>query len=57
MSRKAVSLKCTDKEKQQLEKWVNGAKIEKRLHQRARIILACLEKKDEFTSGSSIECQ
>lgn len=45
MSRKAVSLKCTDKEKQQLEKWVNGAKIEKRLHQRVRIILACLEKK------------
>lgn len=45
MSRKAVALSCTEKEKQQLEKWVNGAKVERRLHQRAQIILACLEKK------------
>lgn len=45
MSRKAVNLSCTEKEKQQLEKWANGAKVEKRLNQRARIVLACLDKK------------
>ena len=45
MSRKAVSLSCSEKEKEQLEKWANGAKVEKRLNQRARIVLACLEKK------------
>ena len=45
MSRKAVTLDYTDQEKKLLEKLVNGTKVEKRLHQRARIILACLEKK------------
>lgn len=45
MSRRAVVLSCTDNEKQLLEKWANGAKIEKRLHLRAQIILACLEGK------------
>jgi len=45
MSRKAVLLSCTEKEKQQLEKWVNGAKVERRLHRRARIVLSCLDGK------------
>ena len=29
MSRKAMVLSCTEKEKQQLERWANGAKIER----------------------------
>lgn len=45
MSRKAVTLSCTEKERQQLEKWAHGAKVERRLHQRAQIILICLENK------------
>lgn len=45
MTRKAVILNYTKKERQQFEKLVNGAKVERRLHQRAQIILACLEKK------------
>ena len=45
MSRTAVALHCTEKEIQQLEKWVHGAKVEKRLHQRAEIVLACLDRK------------
>ena len=40
-----MALSCTEKEKQQLEKWSNGAKIERRLSYRACIILACLEKR------------
>ena len=42
MSRTAVSLNCTDEEKRILKKWSSGAKIEKRLHDRAKIILCCL---------------
>jgi transposase len=42
MSRKAVFLNCTQEEKRQIEKWSSGAKIEKRLHDRAKIILSCL---------------
>ncbi len=57
MTRKAVILNYTKKERQQFEKLVNGAKVERRLHQRAQIILACLEKKDEFTGGWAAEYQ
>lgn len=45
MSRRAVFLNCTEEEKSQLEKWKNGGKVEKRLYDRARIILSCLEGK------------
>jgi transposase len=45
MSRIAVSLNCTDEEKRILKKWSSGAKIEKRLHDRAKIILRCLDGK------------
>ena len=45
MARLAVSVYCTEKEKQQLKKWAQGAKVEKRLNQRAKIVLACLDKK------------
>lgn len=45
MSRIAVRLNCSREEKRQLEKWVNGVKTEKRLHDRAKIILCCLEGK------------
>jgi|GEM_PF-4496189 len=45
MSRKAVLLSCTEKEKQQPEKWVNGRKPERRLHERAQIVLSCLDGK------------
>lgn len=36
-------IKCSKEEKLQLEKWAKGAKIEKRLHERAKIILLALE--------------
>lgn len=55
MSRRAVVLSCTDKEKQQLEKWANGAKVEKRLNQRARIILACLEGKTNLQVAQQLD--
>ncbi len=45
MSRIAVSLSCTEEEKLTLEKWSSGSKIEKRLHDRAKIVLACLREK------------
>ncbi len=45
MARLAVSVYCTEEEKQQLKKWAQGAKVEKRLDQRAKIVLACLDKK------------
>lgn len=40
-----MSLICNDEDKQQLEKWANSSKIEKRLHERAKIILGCSEGK------------
>lgn len=55
MSRKAVTLNCTEKEKRQLEKWANGAKLEKRLHQRAQIILTCLEKKTNLQVAEQLD--
>jgi transposase len=55
MSRKAVILSCTEKEKQQLEKWANGAKVERRIHQRAQIILACLEKKTNLQVARQLQ--
>lgn len=45
MSRQAMALHCTEEEKTQLKKWSNGAKVEKRLHTRSKIILCCLENK------------
>ena len=45
MSRQATILNCTEKEQAQLKKWSNGAKVEKRLHTRSKIILCCLENK------------
>ena len=45
MSRQAITLNCTEEEKAQLKKWSNGAKVEKRLHTRSKIILCCLENK------------
>lgn len=45
MSRQAITLHYTEEEKAQLKKWSNGAKVEKRLHTRAKIILCCLENK------------
>jgi transposase len=54
MSRKAVALSCTEKDRQQLEKWVNGAKVERRLHQRAQIILACLDGKTNLQAAQQL---
>jgi len=48
MSRYAVILNCTEEERSQLEKLVNGEKVEKRLHDRAKIILYCLKKKSNI---------
>lgn len=45
MSRKAVFLNCTEEEKSLLEKWSNGGKVEKRLNDRAKIILSCISGK------------
>ena len=45
MSRWAVKLYATEQQQHQLEKWVNGGKVEKRLHDRAKIILLCLREK------------
>jgi transposase len=54
MARLAVALHCTEKEKQQLEKWAQGAKVEKRLHQRARIVLACLDRKTNLQVAAEL---
>jgi len=43
MARKAVFLNCSDKERHQLEKLGSGGKVEKRLNERAKIILSCLQ--------------
>jgi transposase len=45
MSRKAMSLTCTEQEKQKLQQWAQARKVEKRLHERAIIVLHCLEGK------------
>lgn len=45
MSRKAVNLECSEEIKQQLERWINSSKTEKRLYDRAKIILCCLAGK------------
>lgn len=39
MSRKSVIIECAKEEKLQLEKWAKGAKVEKRLNERDKIIL------------------
>lgn len=43
MSRKAVILNCTEEDKRQLEKWSGGGKVERRLSDRAKIVLGCLQ--------------
>ena len=45
MSRKAVLLECSEEDKRVLEKLSSGGKVEKRLHDRAKIILSCLKGK------------
>lgn len=45
MSRKAVILECSKEDRLLLEKWAHGIKTEKRLYDRAKIILLCLEGK------------
>jgi len=45
MARKAVSLKTTEEERVQLEKWSRSNKLEKRLYDRAKIILECIKGK------------
>lgn len=55
MSRRSVVINCTDKEKRQLEKWANGTKVERRLHIRAQIILACLERKTNLQVAQQLD--
>lgn len=54
MSRIAVSLSCTKKERQTLEKWSTGSKIEKRLFDRARIVLCCLKGKKNIEVAAEL---
>jgi transposase len=54
MSRHAVTLNCTEEEKLQLKKWSNGAKVEKRLHTRAKIILCCLDGKKNIEIAAEL---
>lgn len=55
MSRKAVFLNCTEEEKHQLEKWSCGGKIEKRLYDRAKIILSCLTGKTNIEVATELK--
>jgi len=55
MSRKAVVLNCADEERRQMEKWVSGGKIEKRLYDRAKIILSCLEGKTNLEVAAELK--
>jgi transposase len=54
MSRKAVNLNCAENERVQLEKWANGGKVEKRLFERAKIILYCLQGKTNIEIASEL---
>jgi len=45
MPKQAVSVDCTPKDRDELERWVRGGKTEKRLAQRAEIVLYCLDGK------------
>lgn len=45
MPKQAVSVDCTPRDREELERLVRGGKTEKRLAQRAEIILRCLEGK------------
>jgi transposase len=55
MSRIAVKLNCTEEEQRQLEKWAHGGKIEKRLHDRAKIILCCLKGKTNLEAAAELK--
>lgn len=55
MSRKAVIIKCSAEEKMQLEKWAKGTKVEKRLHERAKIILRSLEGKTNLEIAEDLQ--
>ena len=45
MPKQAATLNCTQKDREELQRWIRGGKIEKRLAQRAEIILRCLDGK------------
>lgn len=55
MSRKSVLLSCTEEEKRLLEKWSGGAKVEKRLHDRAKIVLCCLDGKTNIEVAAELK--
>lgn len=48
-------LNCADVEKRQLEKWSGGGKVEKRLHDRAKIVLSCLEGKANIEVAAELK--
>jgi transposase len=54
MSRKAVIFSLTEEEQRQLEKWSNGSKVEKRLHERAKIILYCAKGKTNLEVSAEL---
>lgn len=45
MPKQAMPVDCNPKDRAELEKWARGSKIEKRLAERAKIILLCLDGK------------
>ena len=45
MPKQAVLVDCTHKDREELQRWTRGGKIEKRLAQRAEIILRSLDGK------------
>ena len=45
MPKQAAPVNCTHKDREELQRWTRGGKIEKRLAQRAEIILRCLDGK------------
>jgi transposase len=55
MSRVAVKINCTEEEQRQLEKWANGGKVEKRLHDRAKIILCCFQDKSNLEIAAELK--
>lgn len=54
MSRRAVKLRPTADEQRQLERLVSGGKTEKRLHDRAKIILCCSEGKTNLEVAAEL---
>ncbi len=49
-----MKINLTEDEKHQLEKWANGGKIEKRLHDRAEIILCCAKGKTNLEVAAEL---